>query len=408
MIKSKCLVILGLFICILGMLQAQPLNDLQQYLTKSSKEKIEKQAFAKAALLKEEADSAAKWIFAYFQEREKIQLRHEWVTRCMRLDTYYMPFDYKVYGDMPEDGRSLYISMHGGGSVTADINDRQWRNQLRLYTPEEGVYLAPRAAVDAWNMWFQPHIDGFFDRIIRAAVLTMGVNPDKVYLLGYSAGGDGVYRLAPRMADRWAAASMMAGHPGGVSLLNVRNIGLMLWMGAEDTAFRRNAEARYYGHWLDSMAHVEQGSYIHETYIVESKGHWMDKQDTIAVPWMAHFTRDPYPQKVIWRQDNVPHSTFYWLAVPISEAKNDKIAVVERSGNIFTILKNDYKTLQIGVNDEMIDFDQAVTVIANGQTIFQGKITRNILDIYTSVQQKKDKRMIFTTYLTIQNNTKLK
>ena len=47
----------------------------------------------------------------------------------------------------------------------------------------------------------------------QLAVINEDVNPNKVYLLGYSAGGDGVYQLAPRMADRWAAAAMMADSP---------------------------------------------------------------------------------------------------------------------------------------------------------------------------------------------------
>ena len=41
------------------------------------------------------------------------------------------------------------------------------------------------------------------------AIVFEDVDPNRVYLLGYSAGGDGVYQLAPRMADRFAAASMM-------------------------------------------------------------------------------------------------------------------------------------------------------------------------------------------------------
>ena len=50
------------------------------------------------------------------------------------------------------------------------------------------------------------------------------VDPNRVYIMGYSAGGDGVYQLAPRMADRWAAAAMMAGHPNDASPLGLRNI----------------------------------------------------------------------------------------------------------------------------------------------------------------------------------------
>ena len=78
-----------------------------------------------------------------------------------------------------------------------------------VVTPAEGVYVAPRAPFDDWNMWFRAEMNDFFRMLIAAAVVEMEVNPDKVYLLGYSAGGDGVWRMAPRMADRWAAASMI-------------------------------------------------------------------------------------------------------------------------------------------------------------------------------------------------------
>ena len=63
-----------------------------------------------------------------------------------------MPFDYRVFGNKPADGRSLYISMHGGGGTTTEKNDQQWQNQITLYQPTEGVYLAPRASWDEWNM----------------------------------------------------------------------------------------------------------------------------------------------------------------------------------------------------------------------------------------------------------------
>ena len=65
-------------------------------------------------------------------------------------------------------------------------------------------------------MWCQADADEFYHKIVLMAVAQLGVNPDKVYILGYSAGGDGVWRMGPRMADNWAAASMMAGHPGDV------------------------------------------------------------------------------------------------------------------------------------------------------------------------------------------------
>jgi hypothetical protein len=314
-----------------------------------------------------------------------------------------MPVDYRVYGDKPDDGRALYISMHGGGGAPVTVNDGQWLNQIRLYQPAEGVYLAPRAAVDDWNLWHQEHVGEFFSRIIRAAVITQGVNPDKVYLLGYSAGGDGVYRMAPRMADRWAAASMMAGHSGGISLLNVRNLGFMLWMGANDSAYSRNADARTYGRWLDSMAIADPGGYRHETHIVEGKGHWMDRADTVAIHWLPRFVREPLPAKVAWRHDGVAQNSFYWLTVPDDEVADGKTVIIERHGNTFNILHNDYSTLQINLNDTMIDFSQPVTVVAHGKTLYRDHAVRRIADIVASTATKKDRRLIFTSHITVSN-----
>ena len=39
----------------------------------------------------------------------------------------------------------------------------QGRNQIRLYQPEEGIYLAPRAPGNTWNLWHTADIDALFD-----------------------------------------------------------------------------------------------------------------------------------------------------------------------------------------------------------------------------------------------------
>ena len=130
-----------------------------------------------------------------------------WDSGVLELRDLRMPLYTAIYGEKPADGRSLFISMHGGGSAPAATNDEQWENQKTLYAPAEEVYVAPRAAIDRYDMWSQPSLDTLFPMIIRMAVARHEVNPNKVYLTGYSAGGDGVFRMAPRMADHWAAAA---------------------------------------------------------------------------------------------------------------------------------------------------------------------------------------------------------
>jgi poly(3-hydroxybutyrate) depolymerase len=151
-----------------------------------------------------------------------------------------MKYAFIKFGAAPASGHSLYISMHGGGGAPAAVNDRQWKNQIRLYKPVEGYYLAPRAATDTWNLWHQGHIDPMFDTLIENFVALKGVDPNKVYITGYSAGGDGTYQLGPRMADRWAAAAMMAGHPNEARPDNLYNLPFFIQCGGKDAAYDRN------------------------------------------------------------------------------------------------------------------------------------------------------------------------
>ena len=206
-----------------------------------------------AALTHEQAKRLRKEIVTEWLSKQTALLKQNNETHCITQGDLCLRYDMKVYGQEPSDRRSLWISMHGGGNAPTALNDSQWENQKRLYQPEEGVYVAPRAPWDDWDMWFKPPIDSMFDELIRTMVVLHHVNPDKVYLLGYSAGGDGVWRMAPRMADRWAAASMMAGHPGDVSLLSLRNLPYMIWCGGEDAAYDRNRVNTQRGIEMDSL-----------------------------------------------------------------------------------------------------------------------------------------------------------
>ena len=209
--------------------------------------------FAWKSLSREQAEKCRQELLQKWMKTAKERSRKAWESRTIETDGISMPYWLAVYGEQPADGRSLWISMHGGGNAPKQLNDQQWENQKHLYRPAEGVYVAPRAPYDDWDMWFKPSLDSCCHKLIEACVAHAGVNPDKVYLLGYSAGGDGVWRMAPRMADTWAAASMMAGHPGNVGTLNLRNLPFMIWCGAEDAAYDRNRQNRGRGQELDSL-----------------------------------------------------------------------------------------------------------------------------------------------------------
>lgn len=313
-----------------------------------------------------------------------------------------MPLSCMVYGKLPEDGRSLFISLHGGGSAPKAVNDQQWQNQWGLYRPKEGVYICPRAAYDDWNMHFKDDVDEMYKDIIMYAYSHLNVNPDKVYVMGYSAGGDGVWRLAPRMADTWAAASMMAGHPGDVSLLNLRNLPFMVWCGAEDAAYDRNKLCAERIIELDSLHWADSEGYVHSGHIIEGKGHWMDRVDTAAVEWMAQYKRNPYPKRIVWRQEEVLKKHFYWLSVAEEEMQRGREVRVDVEGNKITIGKCDYKHITLHLNDNIVNLDKPVEVYIGKKRVKKAKLIRSSETMKRSIREWGDARYCFSTEIRIE------
>ncbi len=361
-------------------------------------------------LSKTEAVKAAKLLLQDKISRLRKERLTEWQAKEIKIGNNVMRFEYRKFGPMSKDGRSLYISMHGGGGTTAKINDRQWANQKKLYkTPPGSLYLAPRAPTNDWDLWHKPHIDKFFQRIIEDAILFENVNPSRVYIMGYSAGGDGVYQLAPRMADRWAAAAMMAGHPNDASPLGLRNIGFTIWCGELDKAYKRNQVAAEWGKRLKDLRDKDPQGYRYELHIQKEMGHWMKLTDAAAIEWMDKFTRNPFPEKVVWKQDNVTHDRFYWLGVPKNSARNNAKVIAERNGQVFTILKAEkVAKLIIRLNDDLCDMDKPVKVIFNGKTIFEGKVSRTIKTIQQSLEQRFDPESIFSGEMQVTLSGELK
>ena len=333
---------------------------------------------------------------------QKDRASSDWEKKQITIQDKTMRFLYKISGQAPTDGRSLYISMHGGGNGPASMNDQQWSNQIKLYSPKEGVYVAPRAPTNTWNLWHEDHIDELMAQLIKDAIIMEGVNPNKVYIMGYSAGGDGTFQLAPRMADYWAAAAMMAGHPGDASALSLKNLPFAIYMGGDDAAYNRNKLAAVWGKKLDSLQNLAPGSYIHDLHIFEGLPHWMSRKDSIAMPWMASFKRNALPKSVAWHQDDRLRENFYWLGLPKDGMTAHAEVVASISGNTVNITKNDNPLLYIYLNDQMLDFNKEVKVVYKNRTVFKGKVQRSA-ELIKETASRIDPELVFSVRLSVKN-----
>ena len=193
-----------------------------------------------------------------------------------------MKFLMETIGDPDRKGNyPLYITLHGGGSGTPEENNREWRAMFSYYKSavHNGIYIAVRAITDTWDLHFRPESYPLYDRLIQAMIMNYHVDPDRVYLLGFSAGGDGVYQIAPRMADRFAAVNMSSGHPNGVSLLNTANLPFSIQAGIRDfydEDAMRSLRAAEFEETFQKYNDTYGFGYEHRIYIHVPDGHNYD------------------------------------------------------------------------------------------------------------------------------------
>ena len=122
----------------------------------------------------------------------------------------------------------------------------------------------------------------------------------------------------------------------------------------------------------------------------------MNLEDKEALPWMAKFTRNPIPAKVVWQQTGALHDCSYWLAVPKGKAEGGSLVVAERKGQKVTVNKVEkVGRLVVCLDDRMMDLDQPVTVEQDGRTLFSGKPSRTIGTLVRTLADRGDPKLMF-------------
>ena len=188
----------------------------------------------------------------------------------------------ETVGKADESGRyPLYITLHGGGGGPEEMNNDQWINMFYYYrdSVDSGIYLSVRGVSDTWDLHFQEETYPLLDALITNMTATEHADPNRVYLLGFSAGGDGVYQLSPRLADRFAAVNMSSGHPNGVSLLNLANCPICLQAGIRDyysEDAKRSVRCAEFEKTLSGYRDAYGFGYAHQVWIHVPEGHNFD------------------------------------------------------------------------------------------------------------------------------------
>jgi transglutaminase-like putative cysteine protease len=309
----------------------------------------------------------------------------------------------KNFGNAPDGKHSLWITMHGGGQGTEEENDQNWRGYFGRYEfPPGSINVAPRAPANTWDMWHVPWVDDLFDRLIADMVLQHGVDPNRVYLIGYSAGGDGVYELAPRLSDRFAAAAMCAGHPNRVTPEGLRNLPFFLYMGGADSAYNRNVVVREFSAKMDALQTADPAGYVHRLTVYPGLPHNMQGREAEVIPRMSPLLREDWPKRVVWKQnDDVTHIRFYWLERAPEAVRPGEIYAAHVEGQTITIETPSTGSLTFRLSDSLLDLNQPVRVMTAGRAVFEGVVPRSFVAVVQSLREREDPETTATALLPV-------
>ena len=351
-----------------------------------------------------------------------------------------MKYEAKKVGKADKSGYPLFIAMHGGGGAPARINDSQWEHMKKYYlsSVKKGIYVAPRGVTNTWNLHFVKESFVMYDRLIENMIAFENVDPNQVYIMGFSAGGDGTYAISSRMADRWAAAAMSAGHHNGLDPRNLFNLPILLQVGDNDKAYKRHLVTVEFAGKLLNYQKQEKSGYKHQVNVHYKRGHnfldnhpqepnqkvisnpfeWKDggkpkvkELNTNSVRWLSQYKRNPLPQKVIWNtkigtpreaeelwSNKARGNRQYWLGIS-QKTDAEIIASYDTEKNSVTVTKA-IDGMLVFLNEKMVDFSKEVTFDIEGKKQSL-KVTQSIKNMQETARERGDKNYIFSVKVLI-------
>jgi predicted esterase len=330
--------------------------------------------------------------------------KQDFDAKQVHFDSYLSPYTVKTVGTRPERGWPLFIAMHGGGGVEKSVNDSQWRIMQHYYRdhPEGGgyLYLALRAPNDTWNGFYDDYVYPLVKNLINQFVLFGDVDPDKVFLMGYSHGGYGAFAIGPKEPDLFAEIHASAAAPteGETTGKTLRNTVFGCMVGENDTMYGRIDRDKKFRDSIQTFSGGRSDIYPVTVTIIPNHGH-TGLPDRDIIPQMYPAVRSTTPRELTWLMtDKVIHD-FFWLHTD-APGKNQEIDATCTDNDVTVTATTNVTSAAILLDGRLIDYAKPVNLTVNGrrQTI---KAKPSLRTLCETMQRRGDPGLAFSVELPI-------
>lgn len=286
-------------------------------------------------------------------------------------------------------GATYYPDRGPGGS---------WWPELELVTSEDHISVLPLAWEEC--LWWENGQVEALRHILNSVRGVFNVDDDRVFLLGVSDGGAGVYFSATHNPTPWAAFVPMIGNPqvlenpnyrvdGHTFAANLRNRPLFIVNTADDPVHPPSVIAPYLKRYREAGVRFEYHEY--------SGGHdlaWWPLAVGELENFLVGHRRDPHPDVVEWVTDRVDrYNRMHWLMVDeLGSASSGREArrlasfasdgspgavIARRTDNTFEVETHGVRGIRLLLSPDEVDFDAPVHVSVNGKPVFDAVVPRD-------------------------------
>jgi predicted esterase len=282
-------------------------------------------------------------------------------------------------GYSPKKAWPLIVSLHGAGGNGPGELSFIWGGQLSDW---KGFIAAPSGQPPG-AQWF-PEQEPFVLGMIRDVMERASIDSNRIYVHGFSNGGNGAWFYAEQHPGLFAAmCTRGGGNPSPNLLPNLLHLPAYIIHGENDPVIQVDSDRR------DAAALEKMGYTVAYTEVKGGSHQPFNEENPKVLDFFVKHPRDPWAKKLVLLTPG-RGETFRnrWIEVPANAG--GRIEAEVKDGNVVEIQGTSRAVLWL--SDALLDLDAEIVVRLGGAEAFRGKVERRLTTLVDDLRARMDRQ----------------
>ncbi|MFH1227783.1 MAG: hypothetical protein V1701_07760 [Planctomycetota bacterium] len=319
-------------------------------------------------------DFLKKFTYPYPTQKTGITKRTVDIKLGQRSYALFVPASY-----VPAKSWPLIISFHGAGGNGEGVYNWIWS----AHSGKWNGFIACPSGEPPGSQWF-PEQEEFIMAVYKDVSKNFNINTNRVYLDGFSNGGNGVWFYGISFPWLFGAICPRSGACStSDALKNLLNVGTYITHGDQDSIIPCT---------YDRQAAQKLKELGYEVFYLEVPGGdhspFNDETPNIMEYFNKH-PRNPWAEKVIFSSHKANPTRVYWIEVTKASGRFSLEGEVQ-AGNKIVITYQGTEEIIVNLSDALVDMEKPVQIMLNEKKVHNEIVPRSLEALVTDLRQNRD------------------